>query len=70
MRVPMLTSDGHLVISWMAPQGHTYGLEYKTNLGQAAWSSLGIGVTTSNAIALLTNSIGADKQRFYRVKQR
>ena len=55
------------ILSWNALPGQTCQMQYKTNLTQSAWVNLGSPVTTSNAFSIVTDTIGQDPQRFYRV---
>jgi hypothetical protein len=66
---PILTTNGQFVLSWIAGQGQTYQLQYKTNLNQLNWINVGSALTTSNTVVYATNAIGLDKQRFYRVQK-
>ena len=56
------------VLTWSAVNGLKYRLQYKTNLNDAVWSDISPEVTASGARAQATDSIGASRQRFYRVK--
>ncbi|MEI8290536.1 MAG: M4 family metallopeptidase [Verrucomicrobiota bacterium] len=56
-----------LIFSWSAAQvGSTYQLQYKTNLVQVNWIPLAT-TTATNTTATLSDVIGSDPQRFYRV---
>ena len=57
---------GMAELRWDAIPGELYQLEYKTNLTSGSWQAA--GTTRANGVtAGLTNDIGADPQRFYRV---
>jgi len=63
----MLTHTGDTFgFSWSAVPGTVYQLQYKTNLLQPAWLSLGGTITAADIIVSVTNVIGPDPQRFYR----
>ncbi len=63
----MRKANGVLTFSWSAVSGKTYQLQFKTNFDQLNWNNLGGIITASGSSASATDSIGADKQRFYRV---
>jgi Carboxypeptidase regulatory-like domain len=66
---PILTTDGQLTLSWIAPTGNKYQLQYTTNLSQPNWVSLGDIFTATNTVVSTTTTLGSDQQRFYRVQQ-
>jgi len=55
-------------LSWPAVLGQTYQLEYKNNLTDPAWTSLGNPVTGMGASLTATNNFGASTQRFFRLR--
>jgi uncharacterized repeat protein (TIGR03803 family) len=57
-----------LTLTWSAVTTKTYQLQYKTNMNQLNWNNLGGIITASGSSASATDSIGADKQRFYRIE--
>jgi Divergent InlB B-repeat domain/Chitobiase/beta-hexosaminidase C-terminal domain len=62
-------SAGTLAFAWTAVTGQTYQLQYKTNLLQTKWSSLGSPNPATNDVMSASDSTGPDQQRFYRVIQ-
>lgn len=68
-QLPVLTTNGQIILSWMAPQGNSYQLQYTTSLSQPNWINIGGLVTGSNTLMSTTTAIGPDKQRFYRVQE-
>jgi uncharacterized repeat protein (TIGR03803 family) len=56
-----------ITLTWSAVTTKTYQLQYKTNLNQLNWNNLGGIITASGSTASTTDSISADKQRFYRI---
>jgi hypothetical protein len=42
-------------------------LQYKTNLTQASWVNLGSPITASGGSVTVSNFVGSDPMRFYRV---
>jgi hypothetical protein len=62
------SSATSLRLSWPAAIGQTYQLEYKNNLTDPAWTSLGNPVTGTGASLTATNNFGASTQRFFRLR--
>jgi hypothetical protein len=60
-------TGGMISFEWSAIPGQTYQLQYKTNLAQINWISLGGANTATDVTMSATDSIGPDPQRFYRV---
>jgi uncharacterized repeat protein (TIGR03803 family) len=56
-----------LTLTWSADAGHTYRVQSLTDLTRTNWSSSGGAIAATNSIATASDSIGADRQRFYRV---
>jgi hypothetical protein len=63
----VMQSAGTLTLAWTATAGQTYQVQYKTNLLQTNWSSLGSHNLATNDIMSASDSTGPDRQRFYRV---
>lgn len=60
-------TGGMISFDWSAIPGRTYQLQYKTNLAQIDWISLGGTNTATDVTMSATDSIWPDPQRFYRV---
>jgi len=58
---------GTLTFTWAAFAGKAYQLQFKTNLAVRDWNDLGLPITATNATATASDTIGPDRQRFYRV---
>jgi photosystem II stability/assembly factor-like uncharacterized protein len=54
-------------ISWNSTSNLTYQLQYQTNLLSPNWINLGSPITGSGPSITVTNTIGPDRQRFYRI---
>jgi hypothetical protein len=63
----VMRSAGTLTLAWTAVTGQTYQVQYKTNLLQTNWSSLGSPNLAINDSMSASDSTGPDRQRFYRV---
>jgi hypothetical protein len=61
------SAGGVLAFSWSAIPGRTYQLQYKADLSQSDWISLGGTVTATQDHAGAADTIGPDQRRFYRV---
>ena len=64
--VKQKTSGSAMTLTWSAMAGHTYQVQYKTNMNQAVWVSLPT-VTMTNSAGDISVPIGTDPQRYYRV---
>jgi hypothetical protein len=63
-----VTQTGGVVgLSWSTLQGFMYQVQYATNLRQTTWSNLGSAITATNNVGTMSDLIGVDPQRFYRV---
>jgi len=60
------TPGNTFMLTWNAVIGHTYQVQFKTNLLQTAWNPL-TSVTASNLTGNASIPIGPDPQRFYRI---
>ncbi|MGB8367843.1 MAG: hypothetical protein ACLPYZ_03940 [Limisphaerales bacterium] len=60
-------TGGTVTFTWSAMVNAVYQLQYRTNLAQGNWSSLGSAITATNAVMSAADSIGPDPQRFYRL---
>jgi len=61
------TSDGDFTLNWSALLGRAYQVQFRTELTQTNWTSLGSRRTATNATMSALDSEPADLQRFYRV---
>jgi len=60
-------SGSTITLTWLALQSRSYQLQFTTHLTQPNWNSLGNPITATNPTATASDSIGSDRQRFYRV---
>jgi uncharacterized repeat protein (TIGR03803 family) len=54
-------------LSWQTTTGQGYQLQSVTNMTSSNWINLGSVLTGNNTTISITNTIGTDLQRFYRV---
>ena len=59
-------TNNQLRFSWNAVTGLVYQVQYTTNLLSGPWLNLGAPITATNSTIIMTNTIGPDRQRFYR----
>ena len=62
----VVNNAGTVTLVWSAVASQSYQLQYTTNLAPASWNNLGNAMTATNGM-MMTNSVGTDPQRFYRV---
>jgi hypothetical protein len=69
---PVLTlipvASGNFAFQWDATIGITYQVQTATNLVSSNWTDLGSSFVASNSPVAVTNSIGTDTTRFFRVQ--
>jgi hypothetical protein len=63
----VVQSNRSIFFSWFALTNTTYQIQYQTNLSQTNWINLGSPILGSDSIVTITNSIGTNKQQFYRL---
>jgi hypothetical protein len=64
----LFVTNGAATLTWSTVSGLTYRVQYKTNLGDTAWSDLSPDVPASGATASKTNQPLVSR-RFYQVRQ-
>jgi hypothetical protein len=62
-----VANTGTVDFTWNAMWGQPYRVQTSTNLSQTNWINLGGVITTTNPVATLSDVIGPDPNRFYRV---
>jgi uncharacterized repeat protein (TIGR03803 family) len=60
-------SNGAFAFSWNANLGSSYQVQYKTDPASTDWHNLGEVVIATNTTTAVSDAIGPDQQRFYRV---
>lgn len=63
----VMQTNGSLVLTWNAVAGQTYQLQYNSDLTSTNWNDLGSTVAATNGLMTVSDAIGPDPQRFYRV---
>ena len=64
---PITLFTGGVALTWNTFVNVLYQLQYKTNLTQASWVNLGSPITASGGSVTVSNFVGSDPMRFYRV---
>ena len=60
-------ADGRIALTWAAKPGARYQLQYKHRLDETTWTGIGDPLTATSETLSLTETIGTEDQRFYRV---
>jgi hypothetical protein len=63
-----VTLAGLVTIRWSSFAGKTYRVEYKSDLSAALWGPLGSNVLATGSTSSITDNVGANLRRFYRVR--
>lgn len=61
-------ASGNLGFQWDATPGRTYQVQTATNLVSNNWTDLGSSFVASNSPVAVTNAVGTDATRFFRVE--
>ncbi len=66
---PLAASDGSSVtLNWNTSSGLKYRVQYKTNLTDPTWQTLGVDILATNTMTSVTDSSSSSgSQRFYRI---
>ena len=68
---PLMTSmnylDGTFVMAFRSQTGLTYQIEYKDSLDDLSWTPLGPPINASSSTTTVTDTLGGNLMRFYRV---
>jgi uncharacterized repeat protein (TIGR03803 family) len=62
----VVNNAGTVTLVWSTVASQSYQLQYTTNLASPSWSNLGNAMMATNGV-MMTNSVGTDPQRFYRI---
>ena len=63
----MAGSVGEVVVSWNSVSNQVYHLQYKNNLSDTNWTDLLPTVTATGSMTSVTNMVGSQPQRFFRL---
>ena len=63
----MAGSVGEVVVSWNSVSNQVYHLQYKNNLSNTNWTDLLPTVTATGSMTSVTNMVGSQPQRFFRL---
>jgi hypothetical protein len=66
--VTIVPSGTNIILSWPAPAGQTYQVEYKNDLHTGIWTALGDPITSTGTPLVLTNDLTGSPQQFYRIR--
>jgi len=65
---PTLLSSNQLSLGWVSVAGQTNQIESTTNLSTGTWAPLGNPIVGSGNSVIVTNSLDASPQRFFRLR--
>ena len=68
--LPLVTTSGNsnVTLNWSTSSGMKYRVQYKTNLTDAVWQTLGADIVASDTVTSATDGgAGNSSQRFYRI---
>jgi uncharacterized repeat protein (TIGR03803 family) len=60
-------SGNSISLTWSAVPGQTYQVQYATDLRQGNWQSLISAITATRPNIAVSDSVGPDTERFYRI---
>ncbi len=60
-------TPGTVVVSWNSVSGQTYRVQYKNDLNDTNWTDLPPDITATGSVTTLTNVVGGESHRFFRV---
>ena len=60
-------SNEVMSLDWRAIPGRSYTVEYKNSLSEAQWKPVATNIVTTNSSAFLSDPIGTNTQRIYRI---
>jgi hypothetical protein len=63
----LFLTKSSVTLTWTASAGRKYQLEYSSDLSSTNWQNLGDIVTATSGTMSDSDSLGTDRQRFYRV---
>jgi hypothetical protein len=64
---PSITNGTNFSIHWTALAGQNYQVQFTTNLVPVNWINLGGPLSTTNGTLSVSDPLGTNSQRFYRV---
>ena len=64
-----IDGSGHVTLGFATESGKTYRVDYKDNLNNANWLSLGTTIMANSSTLTVPDDIGGNPQRFYRIVQ-
>ena len=64
----MATASGAIEIQFASVFGKSYQLEYKDNITDASWNSLGAPITGTGGVVPVSDSVGTNAHRVYRLR--
>ncbi|MGV3774251.1 MAG: hypothetical protein ACO1QB_15220 [Verrucomicrobiales bacterium] len=63
-----VAASGEFQLEWTTTAGHRYQVEYKTDFGANSWTPLGTEIIGDGKVKRVTDVVGGNPHRFYRIK--
>ncbi|MGC3956803.1 MAG: MBG domain-containing protein [Verrucomicrobiota bacterium] len=60
-------APGTVVVSWNSVPGQVYRVQFKDDLNDVSWTDLPPNITATGSVTTLTNAVGSESRRFFRV---
>jgi hypothetical protein len=61
-------SGGNVTLSFLTQSGFSYQVQYKNNLTDATWTSLGSALSGNGSVQSASDPTAGNAHRFYRVQ--
>ncbi|GEM_PF-4906808 len=63
-----LVEPADIIVSWNSVSNRTYRLQYKNDLNETEWVDLPPDIMATGPVTTVTNSVGSEPQRFFRLR--
>ena len=63
-----MRNSTNAVVTWSAINGRRYVVHYKSHLNDPQWNNAALAVPATGSTFSLTNSVGSDTNRVYRIE--
>jgi major membrane immunogen (membrane-anchored lipoprotein) len=63
----VMVGGAEVAVTWQTVPNFTYQLQYKDQLDAGEWQAMMPNITATNGWVTVTNSVGIQTQRFYRI---
>jgi hypothetical protein len=63
----VVEEEGMVTLTWSSTPGQSYQVQYATDLARLNWVDLGAPLVATNSLLALSEAMGSNSWRFYRV---